>query len=62
MISFYYKKKLSIRKTRNTHSRKERPNKSNSTIEKLENGVKLFKINGKDTKRTSMTSFWCLYC
>ena len=31
-------------------------------IETLEKGVKTFKVNKKDTRTMSMTSFWCLYC
>ena len=25
-------------------------------------GIYLLKVNNKDTRTTSMTSFWCLYC
>ena len=35
---------------------------SKSTKEILEKGVNMFKVNNKDTRTTSITSFWCLYC
>ena len=33
-----------------------------SAIETLEKCVKYVKVNNKDTRITSVTSFWCLYC
>ena len=39
------------------------PTCSNPTMETPEPCLKsVLKINNKDTRRTSMTSFWCLYC
>ena len=36
---------------------------SKSTIEILEKGVKkMFKVTNKNTRTTSLTLFWCLYC
>ena len=35
---------------------------SKPTIKTLEKGVKYVKVNDKDTRTTSMTSYWCLYC
>ena len=32
------------------------------TIETLEQGVNMFKVNNKDTKTTLFASFWCLSC
>ena len=32
------------------------------TVETLEQGMKMFKVNNKDTRTTAMASFWCLYC
>ena len=35
----------------------------NSTTETLEKGVKyVLKVNNKNTRMTSLTSFWCIYC
>ena len=34
---------------------------SNSTIETLEAGANMFKINNKNPRNTSLTSFWCFY-
>ena len=34
---------------------------SKSTIEALEKDVYMFKVNNNDTRKTSLTSFWCLY-
>ena len=36
---------------------------SKPTMETSEQCVKfVFKVNNKDTRTTSLTSFWCLYC
>ena len=35
---------------------------SKLTIETPEQQVNMFKVNNKETRRMSMTSFWCLYC
>lgn len=29
---------------------------------KTKNDVKYFKVKDKDTRTTSVTSFWCIYC
>ena len=35
---------------------------SKLTIEALEKGLKYIQVKKKDTRATSMTSFWCFYC
>ena len=35
---------------------------SKLTIETVEQGVNMFKVNNKDTGTTPMASFWYLYC
>ena len=35
---------------------------SKVTIETLEHGVNMFKVNNKDNLMTLLASFWCLYC
>ena len=35
---------------------------SKPTIETIEKGVNMLKVNHKITRTMSMTSFWCFYC
>ena len=35
---------------------------SKSTIEKPGKGVNMFKVNSKNTRTASLTSFWCVHC
>ena len=35
---------------------------SKSIVEALEKGVKYVQINNKNTRMTSVTSFWCFCC
>ena len=33
-----------------------------STIETLKKGDKMFKVDNKNNRTSSLTSFWCFYC
>ena len=44
------------------HSKPSRHLVTQKTMETREQCVKYVKVNNKDIRTTSMTSFWCLYC